>query len=373
MGVRSPLRVHVLIDSLTWGGAELLLADLAEAAGAHGLELSVSSLFPAEDAAASRLRAAGLEPEPLDARSLADPRTFRRVRRHLMRLAPDLVHTHLQYSDLLGGVAARTLGIPAVATLHVMDPRGTSRERVRARLVALARSRCHQRVIAVSDHVRAAYLAAGADRPEHVLTVHNGVAAHPVPGAGAGVRAELGLSAEDAVIAMIGVLRPGKGHDLAVAAVEEVRRALPSVRLLIVGEGPTGDDVARLAARLGKAAVLAGYRDDVMAVLDAADILLHPSRTDAFPTVLLQGLAAGVPIVASGVGGIPEIVEDGRTALLVRSPLSGAAFATRLAQLLSDANLRSTFAERGRERFAAEFTADSWAGRLRLIYEQAKL
>jgi len=367
-----PLRIHVLIDSLTWGGAELLLADLAEGAGAHGLELSVSFLFTAEDAAASRLRAAGLKPEPVGARSLADPRTLRLVRRHLARHRPDVVHTHLQYSDLLGGVAARTLGIPAVATVHVMDPSETTRERVRARLVALARRRCHRRVIAVSDHIRAAYLAFDADRPEHVLTVHNGIAARPAPGAGAGVRAELGLSPEDAVVAMIAVLRPGKGHDVAVAAVEEVRRALPNVRLLIAGEGPARDDVARLAARLGSAAVLAGHRDDVMAVLDAADVLLHPSHTDAFPTVLLQGLAAGVPIVASGVGGIPEIVEDGHTALLVPPPLTGAAFAARLAQLLSDANLRREFAERGRERFAAEFTAEGWAGRLRVIYEQAR-
>jgi glycosyltransferase involved in cell wall biosynthesis len=367
------LRVHVLIDSLTWGGAELLLADLAEGAGGHGLELSVSFLFTAEDSVASRLRGAGLKPEPVGARSLADPRTFRLVRRHLARLRADVVHTHLQYSDLLGGVAARTLGIPAVSTVHVMDPRETPRERVRARLVVLARRRCHRQVITVSDHIRFAYLGLGADRPEHVLTVHNGIAAHPAPGSGARVRAELGLSPEDAVVAVIAVLRPGKGHDLAVAAVEEVRRTLPGVRLLIAGEGPARDDVVRLSARLGGDVVLSGHRDDVMAVLDAADVLLHPSHTDAFPTVLLQALAAGVPIVASGVGGIPEIVQDGQTGLLVPPPLTGGAFAARLEELLRDGNLRRTFAERGRELFAAEFTAEHWAGQLRGIYEQARL
>jgi glycosyltransferase involved in cell wall biosynthesis len=373
MTVPHPVRVHILIDSLTWGGAELLLADLAEGAGAHGLELSVGFLFDDESPAATRLRAVGLEPVHLGAKRLADPRTFTLVRRHLARVEPDVVHTHLQYSDLLGGVAARTLGIPAVATVHVLDPRETPRDRIRARLAALARRRCHRRVIAVSDHTRAAYLAVGADRPEHVLTVHNGIAAHPAPGAGARVRAELGLKQKDAVVAMIAVLRPGKGHDLAIAAVEEVRRAVPGVRLLIAGEGPARDDVATLADRLGEAAVLAGHRDDVMAVLDASDALLHPSATDAFPTVLLQALAAGVPIVASEVGGIPEIVEDGRTGLLVPPPLTPRAFAARLDQLLGDGDLRRAFAERGRERYAAEFTAERWAGRLRSIYEQACL
>ena len=366
------LRVHILIDSLTLGGAELLLADLAEGAEAHGLELSVGYLFDAEDSVASRLRAAGLRPEPVGAGGLADPRTFRLVRRHLARLRPDVLHTHLQYSDLLGGVAARTLGIPAIATLHVLDSHETTRDRLRARLAVLVRRRCHRRVIAVSDHIRAAYLALGADRPEHVVTVHNGIAAHQAPGAGASVRAELGLSPGDAVVAVIAVLRPGKGHDLAVEAVEEVRRAVPGVRLLIVGDGPARDDVARLAARLDGDALLAGHRDDVMAVLDAADVLLHASRTDAFPTVLLQGLAAGVPIVASAVGGIPEIVEDGQTALLVPPPLTSAAFAARLTELLADGSLRRTLAERGRERYAAEFTAGIWAGRLRAIYEQAR-
>lgn len=363
------LRVHVLIDSLTTGGAERLLADLARAAGVHRLELSVGYLFD-EDDAAEGLRQAGVEPVLVGVGGLLDPRALAQVRRHVARARPHVVHTHLQYSDVLGGLAARMLGIPAVSTVHVMDSRASARDRARARLVALARRRWHRRVITVSDHLRAEYLAFGTDRPEHVLTVHNGIAVRRAAGAAAGVRAELGLSQEDVVVAVVGVLRPGKGHELAVAAVDELRRVVPRARLLIVGDGPARDDVVRLAARLGEDAVLAGHRDDVMAVLDAADILLHPSRRDAFPTVLLQGLAAGVPIVAAGVGGIPEIIEDGRSGLLVRPPLSGTAFAAALARLVADADLRRELAERGRERFSEEFTAERWAGRLREIYEQ---
>jgi glycosyltransferase involved in cell wall biosynthesis len=364
------LRVHVLIDSLTWGGAELLLADLAEGAGCHSLELSVSYLF-AESDAAPRLHAAGLTTQWVGTRRLADPRALNLVRRHVTDARPDVLHTHLQYSDLLGGVVARMLGLPAVATLHVMDPRGTARERMRARLAAVSRRRCHRRVIAVSEHIRAAHLAAGADRPEHVVTVHNGISARAAPGAGAGVRAELGLEPHEPLVAVIAVLRPGKGHDVAIAAVEKLRTEIPSARLLIAGDGPARDEVERLAAGLGGAAVLAGHREDVMAVLDAADVLVHPSHTDVFPTVLLQALAAGVPIVASRVGGIPEIVDDGRTGLLVPPPLAASGFADRLARLLRDPDLRRTFANRGRKRFEDEFTAQRWAGRLRAVYEEA--
>jgi hypothetical protein len=111
------LRVHVLIDSLSCGGAEPLLRDLAHGAPAHGLDLSVSHLYD-------------------------------------------------------GGAAARSLGLP-VTTLHVMDTHATGRDRVRVRLAAAVRRRWHERVIAVSDHLREAYLAAAADRPGHALTIHN--------------------------------------------------------------------------------------------------------------------------------------------------------------------------------------------------------
>jgi len=188
--------------------------------------------------------------------------------------------------------------------------------------------------------------------------------------AGAAVRAELGLSQDDVVVAMVGVLRPGKGHELAVSAIDEVRRIVPRVRLLVVGDGPARDEVARLAASLGECVVLTGHRDDVMAVLDAADILLHPSQWDAFPTVLLEGLTAGVPIVATAVGGIPEIVEDGRTGLLVTPPLIGSAFAAALLRLLKDKALGRELAARGRKRFDEEFTAERWVGRLHSVYEQ---
>jgi glycosyltransferase involved in cell wall biosynthesis len=365
----SALHVHILIDSLTWGGAEGLLADLATCAGPHGLELSIGHLFP-ESSLAPRLREAGLDPVAVGAGRLSSPGTIAQVRRHLAAIGPDLLHTHLQYSDLLGGLAARKLGIPALSTLHVLDRRDSRRERGRAVLTGLARRRWHRRVIAVSEHLRSEYLALGADSPEHVVTMHNGISVRSASGARDRVRAELGLGEQDFVVTMVGVLRAGKGHELAVAAVEELRGRIPSARLLVVGDGPARGEVATLAARLGDAVVQAGYRGDVMAVLDASDVLIHPSRADAFPTVLLEALAAGVPIAASRVGGIPEIVEDGKTGLLVAPPLTGSAFAGSLVRLFDEPGLRQALAERGRERFEAEFTADRWATRLRALYDE---
>jgi glycosyltransferase involved in cell wall biosynthesis len=147
---------------------------------------------------------------------------------------------------------------------------------------------------------------------------------------------------------------------------------LPGIRLLIAGDGPARDQVESLAARLGGAAVLAGHRDDVMAVLDAADVFLHPTRADVFPTVLLEALAAGTPIVASRVEGVPEIVDDNDTGLLVAPPLTPAAFAEPIRRLFRDPDLARAIADRGRKRFEQEFTADRWAGRLRALYDEVR-
>ena len=100
-----------------------------------------------------------------------------------------------------------------------------------------------------------------------------------------------------------------------------------------------------MAAPLGDAVVLTGYRDDVMELLDATDVLVHPSRTEAFPTALLEAMAARVPVVATAVGGIPEIVADGRTGLLVDAPPDAGRFADAVLSLAADPDLRRRLGE----------------------------
>jgi glycosyltransferase involved in cell wall biosynthesis len=365
-----PLRVAIVIDTLTWGGAEMLLTDLAAAARLADVELTVAYLREMDGSpAAGPLRRAGIEPALVPMTLLYDPRGLLRVRRHLARLRPDVVHTHLGYADLLGGAAARSLGIPSVATLHVMEWETRGREGVKAAIMALARRRAARRVVAVSDAARDAYLARGWDRPERVVTVPNGVARTPQRGAGPGIRAELGLRPDDLVAAMVTVLRPGKGHDVAAAALAELRPHHPRLRLLVLGDGPDRAAVERALAPAGDAVVMAGHRDDVMRVLDAVDVLVHPARADAFPTALLEAMAAGVPIVATAVGGIPEIVEHAQTGLLVPAPAQPAEVAAALAALAGDPSRRAALAAAGRDRFAARFAVEPWARRLRALYD----
>jgi glycosyltransferase involved in cell wall biosynthesis len=372
------LRVHALITSLTWGGAEMLLSEFAAGAPAAGIELSVSYLQELDGSpGAQRLRRHGVEPTFASIKSshpLVSPSDFMLVRRHLAAARPDILHTHLGYADTLGGVAARSLGIPAVCTLHESNwaaKRGKPRDYSRERLIAFARRRCMATVIAVSEQARRAYLEMGWDRPERVLTVHNGLYAPAQPGAGATIRAELGLDSSDLVIVMLSVLRRKKGHAIAVEAVRALHERFPQLKLVIAGEGADRPEIEASAASLGSAAVMAGHRDDVMAVLDAADVLVHPSMVDAFPTALLEAMAAGLPVVATAVGGIPEIVEDGATGFLIDAPPRPDRLAEVLAPLLERAELRRELGTAGRKRFEQQFTAERWAQRTRSIYEAA--
>jgi glycosyltransferase involved in cell wall biosynthesis len=136
----------------------------------------------------------------------------------------------------------------------------------------------------------------------------------------------------------------------------------------VAGDGPLRPWLERAAATLGDRVVLAGYRPDILAVLDAVDVLVQPSRADAFPTAILEAMAASVPVVATDVGGIGELVRDGVTGTLVAGPPSAAAFAASLAPLLDDRARRRRLGSAGRERFEQEFTATRWVRRLRDVY-----
>jgi glycosyltransferase involved in cell wall biosynthesis len=365
-----PLHVHVLIASLTWGGAEALLADFARGGPDAGLQLSFGYLSGNSESA-GKLRKIGIEPESVPIRSLLGRADRRKVRDHVAAHSPDILHTHLGYADFLGGLAARSLRIPAVSTLHVMEWGGPLRERVKDVIMARARRRHAYRVIAVSEAQRASYLATGWDRPEHVVTIPNGIIGNVQPGAGRAIRAQLGLGPEDLVVAMVGVLREGKGHDLAIDAIANLRQGLPQLRLLILGDGPLRADVRRMAQKLGDGAVFAGYQDDVLGYLDATDILLQPSRVDALPTSLMEAAATRVPVVATAVGGIPEIVVAGETGVLIDSPPTVDGVAEALRTLATDPGLRQRLGEAARRRFEANFTASRWVSRLLHLYRAA--
>jgi glycosyltransferase involved in cell wall biosynthesis len=357
--------VLALIDHFSLGGAETLLARFATAAGGAGINLRIACLEERDgNPAAKPLRELGVPPINLNLTGPPRLRALRDVRRHIAAVRPQIVHTHLGTSDVLGGITARSLRIPVVCTIHTSrwDQSGIA---LRRKLV----EHCASRIIAVSDCARREYLGRGFASEEQIVTIHNGIDFVPAPGSGAQVRRELGLAAEDLVVGMVSALRPEKGHDVALGAVRQLYTRFPNLRLLVVGQGELHEEIVREARALDGAVVVAGLRHDLARVFDALDVCLQPSRTDAFPTSIIEAMAASVPVLATAVGGIPEIVSDDRTGVLLAPPPRVDALALTLGELLEDPARRRRLASAGRQRYLDRFTAGPWVRRTRALYD----
>jgi glycosyltransferase involved in cell wall biosynthesis len=369
------VRLLWLIDSLNTGGAESLVLPFAKNLDRTRYELFVCCLGTiGENALESELRGAGIHTTNLGARNLRDTAAFRRLLRFVREQRIDLVHAHLTYSAIWSALVSRLTGIPSVASLHVAPSatralNKTAKYRVftdtRDRLMRFALDRWSSAVIMVSDALRQTYRAAGGLRDDKLRVVHNGIELARFRRNREATRAqlirELQLPDDARIAVTVSVLRPAKGIEVLL----EAARMLPELHFVVVGDGPKRADW-----QSGAPANVhwAGFRRDVDAILAGCDLFVHPSLDDAFPTVLLEALAAGLPIVASRVGGIPEIVEDGVTGKLVQAGDANQ-LADAIRTLLDDDTARMHM------RIAAEvasqqFSIEAWIARLTRVYDE---
>lgn len=372
-------RILWLVDSLGAGGAEALVVTFAESIDPREMELAVACLHAGDGVNAQKLRAAGIAVLDLHARSLRDVGAFRRLLRILRERRIELVHAHLTYAAIWSALASRLTGIPSIASLHVSPDttktlEDSRRHRVmtaiRDRLMRAVVNRWSRAVVTVSSALRDDYLARGLD-PAKVRVVHNGIAIERFRRSRAEARErlqrELHIPSGAPIAATVAVLRPGKGVDVLIRAAQQVRDAC----FVIIGDGPKREEWQSLAARIGVADRIrwAGFRTDVDALLAGCDLFVHPSLDDAFPTVLLEAMAAGLPIVASRVGGIPEIVTPGVTGELV-APGDAGELARTISTLLADRSAMERLRE-GARSHADEFSTQAWVQRLNAVYRES--
>jgi glycosyltransferase involved in cell wall biosynthesis len=170
-------------------------------------------------------------------------------------------------------------------------------------------------------------------------------------------------------IVVVANLRAEKGHDVLIDAAADVLRRFPDTRFEVVGTGPERERlVARSEARrVAHAFLFLGHREDVTARLMAADIFVLPSRSEAFPNAVLEAMATGLPIVASGVGGIPELVDNGRTGLLVR-PGDSRDLADRLCELMADPARAARLGEAARSEARSRYSFDRMVAAFEGLY-----
>lgn len=273
----------------------------------------------------------------------------------------DLVLTNSAKADIYGSLAGWLARRPVVWRLHdIVDERAFSR--LNLLLFRVFASLFAARVLAVSEASRRALVSLGV-AAEKVVTVHNGVEEARVPRARREeAREEWGIPADAPLAGMVGRLVDWKGPDVFLAAAAEVSRRMPQARFMLVGDAVFGErayleELKETARGLGLAgkAVFTGFREDVLELMSSFDVLVHASLLpDPLPTVLLEAMSLGLPVVAADGGGVREIVEEGVTGLVV-PPGDAAAMARAVLWALSHAREAREMGEAGRRRARERF------------------
>ncbi len=281
----------------------------------------------------------------------------------LRREAPHLVHLHSRRgADVLGGIAAKVAGVPAVLSRRVDNPEPP--------LWARCKYRLYDRVICISEGIARVLRDEGVDAAR-LRVVRSAVDAAPwrKPLTRAAFCDRFDLPQEALLIGVVAQLIQRKGHRVLFDALRGLPLPQP-VALVLFGQGPLQDELASRAATLPLAAVrFAGFCQDLPQWLGALDLLVHPALAEGLGVSLLQASAAGVPIIASGVGGIPEAVRDGVNGLLV-PPGDAPALGAAIARLAADPAQRRRLGAAGSWLVDAEFATDAMIQNNLDVYRQ---
>ena len=349
------------------GGAEQHLLALLPALRERGIDARFLSLDAGADAARFH---DGLDERGIPWRRVAcgfdvSPRLAAAVTQAVRDERPDLIHTHMVHADAYGSLAAHLLRVPFVSTRHNDDRYllGPFRYVDRALMHGV------QRIVAISDAVRTFHIRSGLPA-EKLETIHYGLDSAPTAPSER-TPEELGVEPGAPLVLAIGRLITQKDHATLLEAFARVVAERPEARLAILGWGPLEEQVKEHAARLGlTGSVLVPGRIEPREWLARADVFAHTSRWEGFGIVLLEAMLASLPVVATRVSAVPEIVDDGKTGLLADAG-DAPTIAGHLVSLLADPDRRAALGGAGLARARDEFSVSRMTERTLDVYRRA--
>ncbi len=347
-----------------WGGQEIrILLEMKEhRKEGHTLYL----LCPSRTKLAEEAGKAGIEVIPYKIRTPWNPGSIRKLKEVIRELRVEVLHTHSSVDSWAGGLAGRWAKVPVlVRTRHIS---------VRVKRPWLNRIYyLPDAIITTGEHIRRELLQTHKIPAERIVSIPTGADVgrfHPVP-PDLEFKKRMGLPIDSPVITLVAVLRAQKRHELVIAAAAEVIKVFPQARFLFVGDGPGRNRVEQEIknARLESQIFMTGYQEDIPAILSFTDVGIIASVAEGIPQFLFQTMAMGKPVVATEVGGIPEIVTSGVNGVLI-PPEDPAALGKAMLQVLGDPESARRLGEEGRRLVEREYTVEKMAEKVYRVYKQ---
>ena len=361
------VKVLQLISSGGYYGAENMLLNLCASQQKAGCQNSLMIFYNVHAPNVEfyeRARRSGLSVRMVHCQGRADWRAVRQIQECIQEDRIQLLHTHGYKADLYGYVAARRSGKPIVATCHNWVG-GTAALSIYNHLDRMALKRFHG-LAAVSDSVAERLLASGVPARK-IRTIANGIdvqtfeRARPLP--------VLNFNGSK-VIGMVARLDFQKGFEYLLRAARELRDVFPTLKVVIVGEGPDRTAIENMIQRFGLQSnvILAGQHSDMPAIYAAMDVFVLPSLNEGLPMTILEAMAASKPVIATRVGAIPKVIQDGETGLLV-DPGDTDGLRSALARLLADSDLCCRLGAAGHDWVSRNYTSEAMALKYRQMYD----
>lgn len=365
-------RVLWLIKGLGYGGAEKLLTIAAPYLNRDRFQYEAAYLLPEKSALVPELERAGIPVHCLGQRSRTDPMVLWRLVRLLSHRRPDVLHMHLPYAGILGSVATRFSRVPVtVYTEHS----GADQYH---RLTSLVHRRLYKwkdYVICVSDAVRGTVEAqCHVNGKPRLRTIYNGVDWADIArlvDPDNDVRAALGIQDGQQMVLTVANFRPEKRHVDLIEACQAVLAQRSDVIFVLVGDGPERPAVEAAVRQRGieGSVRFTGTRRDALSFISQCDLFVLPSSYEGLGISVLEALALGRPVVATRVGGIPEVVRDGIDGLLVQSR-NPARLAEAILKVLDDPELQERFAGSAKDGLRDQFEIATMVRQVESVYEE---
>ncbi len=369
------MRILQIITGLNVGGAQRVLFDMARNFNPEKYEVLVCYLKE-EGLVGHRMREKGIRVLNMKMKGFFDFRVIFKLARLIRREGIDLVHTHLARADAVGCLAAKIAGVPVISTRHnTYEP--WERNFLLTYLYHLILSPMDA-IIAVSESAKD-YLASWARVDEKkVRVIPNGVDLdefNPVPRDAdskkpLGLKKSTGLSPDSTLVGTIGRLDDLKGQDHFLEAAALVAKVRPEARFMIVGDGPEKETLTRLSVNLGLGdrVLFTGWREDIPGLLAAMDVFVQSSHREGLGLAVLEAMACARPVVATKVDGLPELIEDGETGLLV-NPGEPEGLAQGIIFLLGNKDVARRMGQAARNKARKRFDLKEMTRQIQELYE----